>query len=57
MLVRCMVYDKVEDDLETMFVAVINKGLAVLQGSVGWVDVFEVGDIVAHVDLRGGIVW
>lgn len=52
-----MVDDQVEDDFHTVGVAGIDEFLALIECSIGWVDVFVVGDVIAHVLLRRHIVW
>jgi len=52
-LVGGVVYDQVHHEFHITVFEFGDKLVDVGEGAVGWVDVFVVADVVAHVDLGG----
>lgn len=52
MFVARMIYYQIQYQPHTSRIAGINERFHICDGTVGWVDGFVVGDIVAHVVLR-----
>ena len=55
MLIGSVVDDKIHDDADVLFLCGFRQLIEISQGSVHGIDIFVIGNVIAEVDLRGGI--
>ena len=52
MLLRGVVDDEIHDDADVLFLGSFRQVVEISQGSIHWIDVLVIGNVIAEIDLR-----